>query len=62
MWLFHGDKDTSVDVQYSRDMNQAIQAAGGDVQYTEYPGVKRNSWLKAYWEADMWKWMFAQRR
>ena len=62
MWLFHGDQDTAVKVQYSRDMNQAIAAAGGDIQYTEYPGVKHNSWLKAYWEPDMWEWMFAQKR
>ena len=62
MWLFHGDKDGAVKVQYSRDMNAAIKVAGGDVQYTEYPGVGHNSWLKAYWEADMWDWMFEQKR
>lgn len=47
MWLFHGDKDSAVEVALSRDMNQAIAAAGGDVRYTEYPGVGHNSWLKA---------------
>ena len=62
MWLFHGDQDTAVEVQYSRDMNAAIKAAGGDIQSTEYPGVKHNSWLKAYWESEMWDWMFEQKR
>lgn len=62
MWLFHGDLDTSVEVQYSRDMHAAIKAKGGDIRYTEYPGVKHNSWLNAYWEDELWEWMFAQRR
>jgi predicted peptidase len=62
MQLFHGDEDKAVDVKYSRDMFAAIQAAGGDIEYTEYPGVGHNSWLKAYWDQDMWKWMFKQKR
>lgn len=62
MWLFHGDQDRAVDVQLSRDMDKAIRAAGGDVRYTEYPGVGHNSWLNAYWEDELWTWMFAQRR
>ncbi len=62
MRLFHGDEDKAVDVQYSRDMYAAIKAAGGDVEYTEYPGVGHNSWLNAYWEDSMWQWMFKQKR
>ncbi len=62
MWLFHGDEDQAVDVQYSRDMAKAIRSKGGKLKYTEYPGVGHNSWLNAYWEADLWDWMFAQRR
>lgn len=62
MWLFHGDEDLAVSVQYSRDMDQAIRSAGGNVQYTEYPGLGHNSWLTAYWEDRLWEWMFEQRR
>ena len=62
MWLFHGEKDTTVEVQYSRDMNAAVKKAGGDIRYTEYLGVKHNSWLNAYWEPQMWDWMFEQKR
>ena len=60
--VYHGDEDQAVDVQYSRDMFAAIEAAGGDVDYTEYPGVGHNSWLNAYWEPSLWKWMFKQKR
>lgn len=62
MQLFHGDEDTAVDVKYSRDMYTAIKTAGGDIAYTEYPGVGHNSWLNAYWDESMWEWMFKQKR
>ncbi len=62
LWLFHGDEDRAVSVQYSRDMDRAIRSAGGSVKYTEYPGVGHNSWLNAYWDEDLWEWMFKQRR
>jgi dipeptidyl aminopeptidase/acylaminoacyl peptidase len=62
MRVFHGDEDKAVDVQYSRDMFAAIEAAGGDIEYKEYPGVGHNSWLNAYWEPSLWKWMFKQKR
>ena len=49
VWLFHGDLDDSVPVRESREMFKALQAAGGNVRYTEYPGVKHDSWNNAYW-------------
>lgn len=55
-WVFHGDQDGAVPVQASRDAVAAIQAAGGDVTYTEYPGVDHNSWDKAYRESDLPSW------
>lgn len=60
--IYHGDEDRAVDVQFSRDMFAAIEAAGGDVEYTEYPGVGHDSWLNAYWEPSLWEWMFKQKR
>jgi len=60
VWIFHGDADVAVPVLESRKMNDALKAAGGDVRYTEYPGVNHNSWDKAYGETDLPKWLFAQ--
>ncbi len=62
MWLFHGALDFAVPVDFSRDMFQAIEGAGGRVKYTEYADVKHNSWVNAYHDPELWKWMFAQRR
>lgn len=61
VWIFHGDADPAVAVTESRKMEAALKAAGGDVRYTEYPGVGHNSWDKAYAEADLPKWLFEKR-
>jgi predicted peptidase len=63
MWIFHGDADTVVPPARSREMVEAIKAAGGaKVKYTEYPGVGHNSWDKAYAEKEMTDWLFAQKK
>lgn len=59
-WVFHGGADDRVPVQRSRDMVDAIRKAGGDIRFTELPGVGHNSWDDAYKNADLWKWLFAQ--
>src|SRR5215831_14006094 len=60
VWIFHGDADQSVPVEESRHMAEALRAAGGDVKYTEYPGVDHNSWDKAYAEPELVPWLLSQ--
>ena len=62
VWAFHGEKDPTVPVKFSRDITAAITKAGGTAKYTEYPGVGHDSWTKAYDDQEMWKWLFAQKR
>lgn len=59
VWIFHGDADNRVSVSEARQMNDALKAAGGDVRYTEYPGVTHNSWDNAYGEAALYPWLLA---
>ena len=61
-WCFHGDKDTAVKVEGSRDMIEAIKKAGGMPKYTEYPGVGHNSWDKAYGEKEFFPWLLEQKK
>lgn len=61
-WIFHGDEDPVVDVALSRAMHQRLQALGADVTYSEYPGVKHNSWDNAYAEPELLEWMFSKGR
>jgi predicted peptidase len=61
-WVFHGDADTAVDVEYSRSIIAAMQKAGVPVQYTEYPGGNHNAWTPTYQDNSVIDWLFAQRR
>lgn len=62
-WCFHGDADTAVKVEKSREMVAALKAAGGSPKYTEYKGVGHNdSWDKAYDTDELYAWLFAQKR
>lgn len=61
VWIFHGDADTVVPPDESRKMEAALKAAGGNVQYTEYPGVGHNAWDKAYGDALFVEWLLSQR-
>jgi predicted peptidase len=62
VWIFHGDADPTVPVDESRRMAAALHANGGNVQYTELPGVGHNAWDPAYDRADLMAWLFKQRR
>lgn len=60
-WVFHGSADTRVPVTKSREMVEAIKAAGGDPKYTEYRGVGHDCWEKVYRDPEFWKWMLEQK-
>ncbi|HET8675679.1 MAG TPA: prolyl oligopeptidase family serine peptidase [Blastocatellia bacterium] len=62
VWVFHGADDPIVPVSESRLMVDALRAAGGNVRYSEYPGVGHNVWLNVIAERDLLPWMLAQRR
>lgn len=62
MWVFHGGADPVVPPALSRAMVEALKKAGGDVRYTEYPGVGHNSWSRAYQEPELREWLFQQVR
>lgn len=60
VWCFHGDADPTVPVSGTRDMYNAITAAGGNkIIYTEWPGIG-HVWYPAYCREDVWAWLFSQ--
>ena len=61
-WIFHGGADTVVKPERSRNMVEALKNAGAEPKYTEYEGVGHNSWDKAYADAEMWSWLFSQKK
>ncbi len=62
LWAFHGDADTTVPVERSREMVESLKRAGGTPKYTEYAGVGHNSWSRTYASPETWQWLFAQKR
>jgi len=59
--LFHGADDPIVPADESRQIFSALEANGGDVEYTEYPNAGHNVWLDAAGEKDLLPWLLAQR-
>jgi predicted peptidase len=62
IWIFHGDKDPAVNVEYSRAYFRTLQGLHANVKYTEYPGVGHNSWDNAFAEKDLFRWLFSQEK
>ena len=58
---FHGDIDDSVPVEGTRAMVEAIKALGGNIEYTEYPGLGHGIWDKACSSEGIGDWMFSKR-
>jgi predicted peptidase len=61
-WCFHGDKDASVPVARSRQMIDALRAAGAKPNYDEYNGVGHNSWDRAYDTDALYDWFLSHRQ
>ena len=61
IWCFHGSADPTVPVSGTRDMYNAITAAGGQkIHYTEWVDKDHYIWSPTYARADLWNWMFNQ--
>ena len=61
VWIFHGAKDDTIDVNEARKMAAALKAAGGTVKYTEYPEEKHFIADRVFTDAEFWKWLLAQK-
>jgi poly(3-hydroxybutyrate) depolymerase len=65
VFIFHGDKDTTVPVADSRKMVERFKALGmfgKNVRYTEYPDVAHSAWIPAYKDAALLRTLAAIKR
>jgi predicted peptidase len=62
LWLFHGDQDDVIPVSFSRAYFKRLKKLDADVRYSEYPGVKHNSWVNAFSEAGLMQWIFSKKK
>jgi predicted peptidase len=62
VWAFHGEEDEVVPADASRSLVDTLEACGGNVRLTLYPGVGHASWDRAYADGRLYAWLLAQRR
>jgi len=60
VWAFHGEADSVVPVKRTVEMVEAVNAKGGSVRMTIYPGVGHDSWINAYNAEELYKWLLLQ--
>jgi predicted peptidase len=61
--IYHGEKDLTVDVFYSKDIYKVLKNAGAkNVELFLYPEVGHNVWNQAYEETDLIDWLITTRR
>ena len=62
IWVFHGDNDTSVPVNESREMTKAFKKVGNpNFRYTEFEGMGHYSVEAALTAPDLFEWLSQQR-
>jgi predicted peptidase len=61
-WVFHGDKDTSINIDESKRMVNALRTFGCEVRFTVYPGVGHDSWTETYNNPELYEWFLKQAR
>ncbi|RMF82519.1 MAG: hypothetical protein D6744_06010 [Planctomycetota bacterium] len=61
LWVFHGAADDRVTPAHARAIVEALQAAGGEPRYTEFPGAGHDIWDRVYSDRAFWRWLLAQR-
>lgn len=59
VWVFHGDKDTTVPIGESYTMVERLSACGGDVRLTIYEGYGHDSWTDTYCRDDVYEWLLS---
>ncbi len=61
VWNFHGSDDSVVAAEKSQEMVDALEAAGGNVKYTLYPGANHDSWTVTYDNPELYEWFLSHR-
>ena len=61
-WIFHGEEDEVVSVDFSRKMYKALSKEKASVRLTIYPKVNHNSWENAFSDPDLMYWLFSNKR
>ena len=61
IWMFHGSEDNVVPARESELMFNAIKANNGHVRLWVYQGMHHDTWMRAYNEPELPRWLLAHR-
>ena len=62
VWAFHGEVDPVVPVKRSVEMVETVNTNGGSAKMTVYPGVGHDSWVNAYNDEELYKWLLSNKK
>lgn len=62
VWVFHGAKDSVVPISSSQQKVDVLRTFNPEVKFTIYPEVEHGSWVKAYNDPELYKWLLAQKK
>ncbi len=56
VWNFHGEKDSTVTIERSHLMVDALKDCSGNVRFTIYPDAEHDSWTETYKNPELYDW------
>lgn len=62
VWAFHGAKDTTVFLEESVKMVDAVKRYGGKAKLTIYPENGHDAWSDTYRNPDVFTWLLKQKK
>ena len=63
IWVFHGEKDTTVPIEQSARLVEALKQAGSTtVDFTRYPEAGHDSWTETYNNPKLYDWFLSHKR
>lgn len=61
VWAFHGEKDSTVFVEESKKMVNAVNANGGNAKLTIYPENAHDAWTDTYSNYEVFEWFLSHK-
>ena len=59
IWLFHGEKDPAVPVEFSIDAYNELKSLDGNVRLSLYPEADHDSWTQTFENDSIYTWLLS---
>jgi predicted peptidase len=60
VWAFHGEKDETVPLDAEQNLVDALEACGGEVQFTIFPDVDHDLNQENVYSSELYEWFLEQ--